>query len=139
MFSPASAARARTTTAKSNIQRLRHIYQPRLCHVLAMQPRFAPNTDEDSARLALEQLTAQLRSRRWTLASDGEAIERSFKFKTFAKTWVSRSSASTGSLRLDCPISPLTPPPGLHDRCITTVQNQTPPSGMVKRGFRLPI
>ncbi|KAM0254990.1 hypothetical protein ACHAQJ_006218 [Trichoderma viride] len=25
---------------------------------------------------------------RWTLTSDGEALERSFKFKNFAKTWV---------------------------------------------------
>lgn len=26
---------------------------------------------------------------RWTLAAEGEALEREFKFKTFAKTWVS--------------------------------------------------
>lgn len=25
---------------------------------------------------------------KWTLTSDGEALERSFKFKNFTKTWV---------------------------------------------------
>jgi 4a-hydroxytetrahydrobiopterin dehydratase len=28
---------------------------------------------------------------RWTLTNGGEALERTFKFKTFAKTWVSYS------------------------------------------------
>ncbi|RDA90466.1 hypothetical protein CP533_3954 [Ophiocordyceps camponoti-saundersi (nom. inval.)] len=54
----------------------------RLSSSTAMQPRFAPGTDTHSVEPALASLLG-----RWQLASDGRALERTFRFKTFAKTW----------------------------------------------------
>ncbi|EFY87560.1 hypothetical protein J3458_002138 [Metarhizium acridum] len=51
-----------------------------------MQPRFSPGTDETSAASALAPLLTSSGGQ-WTLSSEGKALERSFKFKTFAKTW----------------------------------------------------
>ncbi|TWU76450.1 hypothetical protein ED733_007105 [Metarhizium rileyi] len=51
-----------------------------------MQPIFSPGTDETFATAALAPLLTSSGGR-WTLASDGQALERSFKFKTFGKTW----------------------------------------------------
>jgi 4a-hydroxytetrahydrobiopterin dehydratase len=48
------------------------------------EPRFSKGSDEEALKAALQMLRS-----RWTLTSDGEAIERTFKFKTFAKAWVS--------------------------------------------------
>lgn len=53
----------------------------------AQQPRFSQGTDETSANSALGGLLSTSGGR-WTLAKEGEALERTFKFKTFAKTWV---------------------------------------------------
>ncbi|KAK4134361.1 pterin-4-alpha-carbinolamine dehydratase family protein [Trichocladium antarcticum] len=50
------------------------------------QPRFAPGTDTASVEPALAPLLTAAGGR-WVLAADGEALEREFKFKTFAKTW----------------------------------------------------
>lgn len=59
-----------------------------------MRPRFSPGTDEAAAAAALAPLLAAPASPRgagrWALANDGEALERSFRFKTFARTWVCR-------------------------------------------------
>jgi 4a-hydroxytetrahydrobiopterin dehydratase len=54
---------------------------------MSSSPRFAPGTD---AAALTPTVTALLSSSggRWTLTGEGEALERSFKFKTFAKTWV---------------------------------------------------
>ncbi|KAF4513668.1 hypothetical protein G6O67_000910 [Ophiocordyceps sinensis] len=49
------------------------------------QPRLSSGTDADAVAPALAALLAP--GGRWTLAADGQALERSFKFKTFAKTW----------------------------------------------------
>ncbi|KAK1967372.1 transcriptional coactivator/pterin dehydratase [Colletotrichum sublineola] len=46
--------------------------------------RFSQGSDEASLSTALETL---LEAGRWALVNDGEAVERSFKFKNFAKTW----------------------------------------------------
>lgn len=51
-----------------------------------MRPRFTPGTDKASATTALTPLLTASGGR-WTLTSEGGALERSFKFKTFAKTW----------------------------------------------------
>ncbi|POR38824.1 Pterin-4-alpha-carbinolamine dehydratase [Tolypocladium paradoxum] len=51
-----------------------------------MQPRFSSGTDEATVTPALAPLLSTTGGR-WTLASEGQALERSFKFKTFAKTW----------------------------------------------------
>ncbi|KAI1495646.1 transcriptional coactivator/pterin dehydratase [Biscogniauxia marginata] len=51
--------------------------------------RFSPGVDETALSKALEPLlvAAGQAGGRWTLTPDGEGLERSFKFKTFAKTW----------------------------------------------------
>lgn len=53
----------------------------------ASQPRFSPGTDESSATKAVASLLTE-GGGRWVLTKEGEALERSFKFKTFGKTWV---------------------------------------------------
>lgn len=52
-----------------------------------MQPRFSTGTDEAKAAQDVKPLLST-EGGRWTLAAEGQALERSFKFKTFAKTWV---------------------------------------------------
>jgi len=54
----------------------------------SLQPKYAAGSDE----AALDTFLAPLLTAnggRWTLTNGGEALEREFKFKTFAKTWVS--------------------------------------------------
>ncbi|QUC22559.1 uncharacterized protein UV8b_06800 [Ustilaginoidea virens] len=51
-----------------------------------MQARYSPGTDEPAAASALAPLLAPSGGR-WTLSSQGQALERSFKFKSFAKAW----------------------------------------------------
>lgn len=51
---------------------------------MAATPKFAEGSDEPRLTKELDGLL----SNRWTLTADGQGIERSFKFKTFAKTWV---------------------------------------------------
>ncbi|KAK1641096.1 pterin 4 alpha carbinolamine dehydratase-domain-containing protein [Colletotrichum phormii] len=51
----------------------------------APTPRFSKGSDEPSLSSTLETLLGQ--GRGWALVNDGEAVERSFKFKNFAKTW----------------------------------------------------
>lgn len=53
---------------------------------MASKPRFSDGSDEVVLTKELDNLI----SRRWALTDDGQGIERSFKFKTFAKTWVSQ-------------------------------------------------
>ncbi|EEU40930.1 uncharacterized protein NECHADRAFT_76536 [Fusarium vanettenii 77-13-4] len=55
------------------------------------QPRFSAGTDAASVTPALKALLTS-DGGRWTLAKDGAALERQFKFKTFAKTWVWHSN-----------------------------------------------
>ncbi|RDA82957.1 hypothetical protein CP532_0873 [Ophiocordyceps camponoti-leonardi (nom. inval.)] len=78
---PATAARRRLLAAAASplSQRPRH---SSFSSSAAMQPRFAPGTDTHSVEPALASLLG-----RWQLASDGRALERTFRFKTFAKTW----------------------------------------------------
>lgn len=54
---------------------------------LQVSPRFSKGTDEATALSGLQSLLSS-DGGRWMLTSEGEALERSFKFKTFAKTWV---------------------------------------------------
>lgn len=60
---------------------------PRFSSTMNPQPRFSKGTDEATATSTLTPLLSTSGGR-WTLTSDGEALERSFKFKTFAKAWV---------------------------------------------------
>ncbi|KAF6821503.1 pterin-4-alpha-carbinolamine dehydratase family protein [Colletotrichum sojae] len=48
------------------------------------QARFSQGSDEASLSSSLDTLLGQ---GRWALVNDGGAVERSFKFKNFAKTW----------------------------------------------------
>ncbi|EHA52196.1 hypothetical protein MCOR27_010947 [Pyricularia oryzae] len=48
------------------------------------RPNFAPGSDVAALDAALTPLLAP---GRWQLTPDGEGLERTFKFKTFAKTW----------------------------------------------------
>lgn len=77
-------SRLATSQARSHL--FRAVYHPRY-YSSAMQPRFSPGTNEAAVTSALGPLLASSGGR-WTLAADGEALERNFKFKTFAKTWV---------------------------------------------------
>ncbi|KXX76098.1 Pterin-4-alpha-carbinolamine dehydratase [Madurella mycetomatis] len=50
------------------------------------QPRFSTGSDAAAVEAALAPLLTS-NGGRWVLVADGEALERTFKFKTFAKTW----------------------------------------------------
>ncbi|KAK4043394.1 pterin 4 alpha carbinolamine dehydratase-domain-containing protein [Parachaetomium inaequale] len=52
----------------------------------SQQPRFAADSDPDALETFLLPLVTA-NGGRWTLTMEGEALEREFKFKTFAKTW----------------------------------------------------
>lgn len=55
--------------------------------------QFSAGSDEAALSEKLQTLlspaSADGASGRWTLIANGQGLERSFKFKTFAKTWVS--------------------------------------------------
>lgn len=55
------------------------------------KPVFAAGSDESTLSLKLNSLLAPAYEGKghWALIPSGEGLERSFKFKTFAKTWVS--------------------------------------------------
>ncbi|KAI0852712.1 transcriptional coactivator/pterin dehydratase [Daldinia vernicosa] len=51
-------------------------------------PQFSAGVDEPALTRTLETLLASAgHGGRWVLIASGEGLERSFKFKTFAKTW----------------------------------------------------
>lgn len=51
-------------------------------------PKFSAGSDEQALGRTLEPLLESAgRGGRWILTPSGEGLERSFKFKTFAKTW----------------------------------------------------
>lgn len=51
---------------------------------MAPNPKFSEGSDEAVLTKEVDRLTAN----RWILTENGQGVERSFKFKTFAKTWV---------------------------------------------------
>ncbi|KAJ9138805.1 hypothetical protein NKR23_g8153 [Pleurostoma richardsiae] len=51
-----------------------------------LQPRFSEGSDTESLSHALKPLLTSSGGR-WSLTSNGQGLERPFKFKTFAKTW----------------------------------------------------
>jgi 4a-hydroxytetrahydrobiopterin dehydratase len=55
-----------------------------------MEPAFSKGSDVDSLKQAVNPLLST-NGGKWSLVNDGEALERTFKFKTFTKTWVSTS------------------------------------------------
>jgi 4a-hydroxytetrahydrobiopterin dehydratase len=54
----------------------------------SLPPRFSTGSDLAALEASLVPLLTT-NGGRWTLAAGGHALEREFKFKTFAKTWVS--------------------------------------------------
>ncbi|KAL2153184.1 hypothetical protein VTH82DRAFT_4339 [Thermothelomyces myriococcoides] len=52
----------------------------------AQQPKFTAHSDPEALETFLSPLLVT-NGGRWTLAMEGQALEREFKFKTFAKTW----------------------------------------------------
>ncbi|KAG6166560.1 hypothetical protein E4U51_003477 [Claviceps purpurea] len=75
-----------------SVARIRAFARPALTKRFSstMQPRFSPGTNESATTAALTPLLASsaVSGGKWTLAANGEALERSFTFKNFAKTWV---------------------------------------------------
>ncbi|KEY71518.1 hypothetical protein S7711_03584 [Stachybotrys chartarum IBT 7711] len=74
---------------KPAVKLLTHTITPRLASSVAaamQQPRFSAGTDEAHIKPQLDTLLNSAGGR-WALTAGGEALERSFKFKTFAKTW----------------------------------------------------
>ena len=59
----------------------------RVMRMMATAPQFAQGVDVTALTARLEPLLASSGGR-WKLVSTGEGLERPFKFKTFAKTWV---------------------------------------------------
>ena len=51
-------------------------------------PKYSAGSDQAAMEAELHSLQRQPGSTAWKLVQDGEAIERTFKFKTFAKAWV---------------------------------------------------
>ena len=93
-------------------------------------PHFSAGSDSDTAGKTLALLLTS-GGGRWMLTENGEGLERTFKFKTFAKTWVclvlsfdlsiflplcisylQNSSTEPYSIRISCSssLSPLSPP-----------------------------
>jgi 4a-hydroxytetrahydrobiopterin dehydratase len=58
------------------------------------QPRFSAGSDAAALEASLSPLLAA-NGGRWNLTKEGEALEREFKFKTFAKTWVNNNYMAT--------------------------------------------
>jgi hypothetical protein len=57
--------------------------------------RFSAGADETALTTALRELLGSAGKRgRWSLIPNGQGLERGFKFKTFAKTWVSPGPCS---------------------------------------------
>ncbi|KAG6143428.1 hypothetical protein E4U12_001472 [Claviceps purpurea] len=75
-----------------SVARIRAFARPALTKRFSstMQPRFSPGTNESATTAALTPLLAASSigsGGKWTLVANGEALERSFTFKNFAKTW----------------------------------------------------
>ncbi|RYP17746.1 hypothetical protein DL765_004324 [Monosporascus sp. GIB2] len=59
-------------------------------------PKFSAGSDEQALSRTLEPLLESAgRGGRWALTPSGEGLERSFKFKTFAKTWQRLTALAT--------------------------------------------
>ncbi|KAF4874959.1 Pterin-4-alpha-carbinolamine dehydratase [Colletotrichum siamense] len=79
------ATPARSVAAASRLaSSIRYTQQFRSMANAQPQARFSEGSDEASLSSTLDTL---LSKGRWALVNEGEAVERSFKFKNFAKTW----------------------------------------------------
>ncbi|PSS00616.1 pterin 4 alpha carbinolamine dehydratase-domain-containing protein [Coniella lustricola] len=80
-----AAARKTTTTILATHRRAFSSTPAAMSSSSSLQtlPKFSEGSDETLLAQELETLQAN----KWSLTADGQGIERSFKFKTFAKTW----------------------------------------------------
>ncbi|KKY33596.1 putative pterin 4 alpha carbinolamine dehydratase [Diaporthe ampelina] len=62
---------------------------------MAASPKYSEGSDEPRLTKELDGLLSNM----WALTADGQGIERSFKFKTFAKTWDSKDFMTAVSLQ----------------------------------------
>lgn len=60
----------------------------RVTNIRTMASKAKAKFSEGSDEVSLSKQLDNLASTRWIVTHDGQGIERSFKFKTFAKTWV---------------------------------------------------
>lgn len=77
---------------------------------------------------------------KWTLTSDGEALERSFKFKNFTKTWVCIINMRTVLLHAMIQGNGWRKKKtnaGFYDGCFAAVQDLESSPWVVKRKYRL--
>jgi hypothetical protein len=81
----------RPSIRRSIINPSKYQHSPTPTHTMSSTsptPNLSPGYDPEEAS---QDLAVLLKSSggRWTLTADGKGIERTFKFKTFKKTWVS--------------------------------------------------
>lgn len=62
-------------------------FRPQRAQMSTVTPNFSPGSDAVALGPAVTKLVSRPQSA-WRLTATGEGVERSFKFKTFAKTWV---------------------------------------------------
>jgi hypothetical protein len=94
------------------------------------QLQFSAGSDAAALEASLTPLL-KANGGRWNLTMEGEALEREFKFKTFAKTWVRIQFNTHNKKRW------LTATAGLYDGRVPAMQAQEPPPGMVQRMSKL--
>jgi len=82
------------------------------------QPRFSDGSDTTDLETSLAPLLTT-NGGRWTLTADGEGLEREFKFKTFAKTWVSNKTTPLSTTMNHRPFNHPTPQ---EKRKLTTIR-----------------
>lgn len=89
MLRSLSRTTSNTTKAmQSDITRNGNSAAPVFFSSMPLPPRFSSGTDSTTAVAALRPLITPAQGGKWTLTNNGEGLERSFKFKTFGKTWV---------------------------------------------------
>ncbi|EAQ88126.1 hypothetical protein CHGG_04745 [Chaetomium globosum CBS 148.51] len=64
----------------------------------ALEPQFSANADTGKLGVSLSPLLVT-NGGRWSLSVEGQALEREFKFKTFAKTWLYQDFMTAVSLQ----------------------------------------
>lgn len=63
------------------------------------RPKFSAGSDEEALEEALSGILSNSGGR-WAMTSTGEGLERTFKFKTFSRTWVSHPETVCRALAL---------------------------------------
>lgn len=128
---------------------------PRLRHLSSMSTTAEPDGGAASLRQKVDALTTGSRGR-WRVTPDGRAVERQFRFRTFAKAWVSSEPprGQFGDTRASCErvnqssfrteglfrrdvdaFAFASRRVGFHDGRVAAVQGEEPPPRVVQRKF----